>query len=155
MAKSSVVFSKDNEYYTPKSIVDRFGSFDYDPATTKGKAEEFGIPYYDTIDTDGLQADWTQYRRVWCNPPFTEKHKFIEKAWETYKLVKNDIYVLFPIEFMTTKRFYSIGCRGVVYVPDGRIKFESGLGKKASSPAFGCVIMKMGEGATTMEPLIL
>lgn len=36
-------FSKDNEYYTPKRVVDYFGKFDYDPATTKEKAEEFGI----------------------------------------------------------------------------------------------------------------
>lgn len=43
MAKSQVQFTKDNEYYTPKSFVDRFGKFDYDPATTKEKAEEFGI----------------------------------------------------------------------------------------------------------------
>ena len=42
MAKSQVQFTKDNEYYTPKEFVARFGSFDYDPATTKEKAEEFG-----------------------------------------------------------------------------------------------------------------
>lgn len=28
-----------NEYYTPKEFVDRFGCFDYDPATTKEKKE--------------------------------------------------------------------------------------------------------------------
>ena len=37
MAKSQVQFTKDNEYYTPKEFVDRFGKFDYDPATTKEK----------------------------------------------------------------------------------------------------------------------
>jgi len=41
MAKSQVQFTKDNEYYTPKEFVLRFGIFDYDPATTKEKAEEF------------------------------------------------------------------------------------------------------------------
>ena len=61
MAKSQVQFTKDNEYYTPKEFVARFGNFDYDPATTKEKAEEFGIPNYDTIETDGLLSDWTQY----------------------------------------------------------------------------------------------
>jgi hypothetical protein len=34
MAKANVVFTKDNEYYTPKYVVDLFGKFDYDPATT-------------------------------------------------------------------------------------------------------------------------
>ena len=37
MAKHNVVFSKDNEYYTPKELVKQFGNFDYDPATTKEK----------------------------------------------------------------------------------------------------------------------
>lgn len=105
MAKANVTFTKDNEYYTPKVVVDYFGEFDYDPATTKEKAEEFGIVNYDTIETDGLSQDWTKYKRIWINPPFTIKHKFLEKAYETYQQSKNDIYILFPIEFLTTKRF--------------------------------------------------
>ena len=35
MAKAGVVFVKDNEYYTPRVFVERFGKFDYDPATTR------------------------------------------------------------------------------------------------------------------------
>lgn len=60
-------------------------------------------------------------------------------------MAKADIYILFPIEFITTKRFHDIlsGWGGVIYVPNGRIKFESGLGKKASSPAFGSCVMKL------------
>ena len=50
MAKSNVQFTKDNEYYTPKEFVARFGEFDYDPATTEEKAREFGIQSYDTIE---------------------------------------------------------------------------------------------------------
>ena len=104
MAKANVTFTKDNEYYTPKSVVDYFGKFEYDPATTKEKAEEFEIKYYDTIETDGLNQDWTKYKKIWINPPFTIKHKFLEKAYETYRIAKNDIYILFPIEFLTTKK---------------------------------------------------
>lgn len=145
MAKHNVIFTKDNEYYTPKEIVRLFGDFDYDPATTKEKAEEFGIKNYDTIETDGLQADWCKYKRIWINPPFTIKHKFLEKAVNTYKRCHNEIFILFPIGFMTTKRFFKImeGMSGVLYIPNGRIKFESGLGKKASSPAFGSIVMKL------------
>ena len=85
MSEGHVNFEKDNEYYTPKRIVDYFGKFDYDPATTKEKAEEFGIEYYDTIETDGLKQDWSKYKKIWINPPFTDKHKFVEKAYKTYK----------------------------------------------------------------------
>jgi len=107
MTKSNVQFTKDNEYYTPKDFVARFGTFDYDPATTKDKANELGIPNYDTIETDGLVQDWTPYKRIWINPPFTRKHEFIVKAWQTYQEVKNEIYILFPIEFLTTARFHN------------------------------------------------
>ena len=143
MAKGGVVFTKDNEYYTPKYVVDMFGRFDYDPATTPAKAEEFGIANYDTIDTDGLSKDWTRFKRIWVNPPFTRKHEFMAKAQRTYDLVKNDIFILFPIEFLTTKRF-RVACRGgCLYIPDSRINFESGLGKIPTSPAFGSVVMKL------------
>ena len=143
MAKSQVQFTKDNEYYTPKEFVDRFGSFDYDPATTKEKAEEFGITHYDTIETDGLSKDWTQYNSIWINPPFTIKHEFLRKAWETYQVAKNEIYILFPIEFVTTARFHNAVKGGKLFIPNGRINFESGLGKKSKSPAFGSVVMKI------------
>lgn len=143
MAKANVKFTADNEYYTPKEFVARFGVFDYDPATTKEKAQEFNIPNYDTIETDGLKQDWTKYKRIWINPPFTRKHEFITKAWQTYQKAKNEIYILFPIEFLTTERFRSAVWGGRLFVPNGRINFESGLGKKGKSPAFGSVVLKL------------
>lgn len=144
MAKSQVQFTKDNEYYTPKEFVDRFGRFDYDPATTAEKAKEFGIKRYDTIETDGLNKDWTKYKRIWINPPFTRKHEFIAKAWQTYQEVGNEIYILFPIEFLTTARFHNtVRGGGLLFIPNGRISFQSGLGKNSKSPAFGSIVMKL------------
>lgn len=143
MAKANVQFTQDNEYYTPKEFVKLFGNFDYDPATTKEKAIEFNIQNYDTIETDGLTKDWTGYKRIWINPPFTKKHEFLKKAWETYQIVKNEIFILFPIEFVTTKRFHDSVKGGKLFIPNGRINFESGLGKKGKSPAFGSVVMKL------------
>lgn len=143
MAKSGVVFTNDNEYYTPSTVVSYFGEFDYDPATVKEKAEDLRILHYDTIDTDGLKQDWTKYKRIWINPPFTIKHEFLKKAQDTYDIAKNEIYILFPIEFITTKRFHDICRGGYFYVPSGRINFQSGLGKKGKSPAFGSVVMRL------------
>jgi phage N-6-adenine-methyltransferase len=143
MAKGGVVFTKDNEYYTPKYVVDYFGEFDYDPATCPQKAKEFGIDNFDTIETDGLAQDWTKYKNIWINPPFTRKHEFIQKAQETYDIAKNNIYILFPIEFLTTNRFKQTCKSCKVFIPNGRINFESGLGKKGKSPAFGSVVIKL------------
>ena len=137
--------TKKDDWMTPKEFVALFGEFDYDPATTKEKAEEFGIENYDTIETDGLTKDWTQYKRIWINPPFTRKHEFIAKAQLTYCEAKNDIYMLFPIEFLTTARFHDSVLAGKLFIPNGRINFESGLGKKGKSPAFGSIVMKLQE----------
>lgn len=142
MSIIGVPYNKNNECYTPKYIVDMFGQFDYDPATCIQKANEFGIDNYDTIETDGLSKDWTKYKRIWINPPFTIKHEFLSKAVETYNKVKNDIYILFPIDFLTTKIFNSINSKGKLFIPNGRIVFELNNGKK-SSPAFGSVIYKL------------
>ena len=141
------IISRDNEYYTPKYVVDFFfpDGFDYDPATCKEKAEEFGVPYYDTIETDGLKTNWAQYERIWINPPFTNKHKFLAKAVETYNIAHNTIYVLFPIEFLTTARFHDLKCKCKLFIPKGRINFESGLGKKGKSPAFGSIVIKLAD----------
>ena len=71
MSIGAISFNEQNfECYTPKYIVDMFGTFDYDPATTKDQAKALGIPNYSTIDTDGLKQDWTQFKRIWITPPF-------------------------------------------------------------------------------------
>ena len=129
--------------YTPKYFVDMFGSFDYDPATTKEQAEYLNIKNYDTIETDGLTKDWN-YNKVWLNPPFTLKFEFLTKAVQEYKKNHNDIYILFPIESMTTKRWYeSIGdCKFKMFIPSYRLGFIVN-NKLYRSGAFGIVVLKL------------
>jgi hypothetical protein len=146
VSNGAINFNEDDiEYYTPKSLVDMFGKFDYDPATTEEQAKRLGIPNYDTIDTDGLKADWTKYKRIWINPPFNIKHLFWEKACETYFKCRKEIYFLCPISFITTKKFHdSLDKRGLnfhIALPNGRIKFINNEGKCDKSPAFGSVIV--------------
>lgn len=111
----------------------------------KVKLKSFGVKHYDTIETDGLQQDWTKYNRIWLNPPFTKKYEFLVKAVETYKIAHNTIYVLFPIEFLTTAKFHDLGCKCRLFIPKGRINFESGLGKQGKSPAFGSIVIKLDD----------
>lgn len=148
MAKAGIQFSKKDEWYTPKEVVDHFGPFDYDPATTDAKAKEFGIPNYDTIKTDGLKRDWTKFRKIWVNPPFTRKFEFLKKAVETMENshIATEIYFLIPIEALTTKAFHDIVGGGTyeIYLPNGRIKFDDGTGGK-SSPAFGSVVLGLND----------
>lgn len=148
MPKAGIQFSKKDEYMTPKEVVDFFGPFDYDPATTKQQAEYLEIPHYDTIETDGLKADWTQYHRIWINPPFTKKFDFLYKLMNSLSLPSHirTVCVLLPIETLTTKRFHQIVKEPFnLIVPNGRIKFDDGSGK-CSSPAFGSAVLVFGSG---------
>ena len=93
MSKGAINFSDEVEYYTPKQIVDMFGKFEYDPATTPDKAVDLDIPNYDTKDTDGLKSDWTLYNSIWCNPPFTLKIEFLRKAQAYYDRTGGGVYI--------------------------------------------------------------
>lgn len=84
------LLTEQDNCYTPKYFVDYFGTFDYDPATTKEQAEYLGIKNYDTEESDGLSKEWN-YEKIWINPPFTKKFEFLQKAVETYK--KYNIYI--------------------------------------------------------------
>jgi phage N-6-adenine-methyltransferase len=143
MSRGAINFSSNDEYFTPKWLVDRFGKFDYDPATTREKSEELGIKNYDTVETDGLKSDWAKYRRIWVNPPFTLKNEFLKKAQEYYRATGGDIYILLPISYLTTKKFHEICGGGRIYVPNGRIKFENGVGGDVRSLAFGSIVLKL------------
>lgn len=148
MTKWKVNFETGNvEYYTPKFIVDYFGKFDYDPATTEKQAQYLNIRNYDTKETNGLLSDWTKYNNIWINPPFDKKADFFNKAIQTYKEVHNNIYFLCPIEFLTTGKFFNfrkdIGIE--IYIPHGRIKFLPGFNLQKQTPAFGSVILKLSD----------
>ena len=147
MSKGSVEFKKNDEYYTPLSVINKVtdGNIDYDPSTNDHKAKEFGVLNYDTIDTNGLTTDWIPHNRIWVNPPFTMKKDFIQKAVETVKANPDaTIWILVPIETLTTKWFYAMVPKYDLIIPNGRIKFEDPNNPQAKSPAFGSVIIVLG-----------
>lgn len=153
MAKAGLMFAKRDEWYTPKEVVDFFGPFDYDPATTKKQAKYLGIPDYDTIRTDGLRPDWRKYERIWLNPPFSRKFEFLSKTvWTAMYSHSTKIFYLCPAETITTKKFHEIvgGQPYRMWIPNGRIKFNDGSGK-ASSPAFGSIVLEFGRHIVRTE----
>lgn len=144
MAKAGLQFKDKDEWYTPKEVVEFFGPFDYDPATTKEQAEKLDILDYDTKETNGLESDWSDYDKIWINPPFTRKFDFLNKAVETVMWNECKIFFLMPAETITTKRFHDImgGQPYTLWIPNGRIKFEDGS-EKVSIPAFGSVVIEL------------
>lgn len=148
MPKAGIQFSKKDEWYTPKEVVDFFGPFDYDPCTTTEQAKHLGIKNFDDINSDGLKADWGYYERIWVNPPFTKKFDFLKRAIDS----KKRVFFLMLIETMTTKKFHDIiGDHGyTVWVPNGRINFEDSS-IISSSVAFGSVILELNKKRRTVK----
>lgn len=144
MAINGIGHNHGDEYYTPKEVVDYFGKFDYDPATTKTNAKRLNIDNYDTITTDGLKRNWEHFDRIWVNPPFSDKASFLRKAKMTFEESKNDIFILFPIGYLTTKEFQKINISGELFVPNYRINFIFGDEGIKKSPSMGSVILKVG-----------
>lgn len=142
MPKAGIQFQKKDEYMTPKEVIDFFGPFDYDPSTTDAQAKLCNIQNYDTIATDGLKSDWSKFKKIWINPPFTRKFEFLEKAAKT----NSHIFFLMPIETMTTGKFHKIMNSYVggyiMWIPNGRVKFYDESGE-CSSPAFGSVVIEL------------
>lgn len=150
MPEATIQLSQKDEWYTPKSIIDFFGPFDYDPATTGKRAKYVGIKNYDTIHTDGLSADWSKYNKIWINPPFSKKFEFLEKAVKS----KKKVYFLLPTEAVTARKFHDIfsnnKCGYTMWVPRGRIRFEDSNGV-GTNPAFGSVILELNKKRKTIK----
>lgn len=65
------------EYYTPKWIFDNLGMhFDVDVCSPPGGSNVPATKYYDIKD-DGLTQKWEGL--VWCNPPFNECAKWMDR----------------------------------------------------------------------------
>ena len=143
MSSGAITFSDNDENYTPRWVIQN-SCYDYDPATTKAQAEYLGIPNYDTKETDGLKTDWTQYRCIWINPPFTQKFEFLKKAVETVRQ-NNDcvVDILLPVSALTTKKFGEIinFCPFQIRFMSGRVKFEDADHHTKGSAPFGVCIL--------------
>ena len=150
--KTGIINSKDDERYTPKKVVDFFGPFDYDPATIVERAALFGIENFDTKETNGLTTDWTKYKRIWINPPFTMKNAFVEKAFDSYRKCENDIYILIPNDYLYTKGFFKLvekyNMKYKIFIPKRRIKFEKNGNDAWNNPNFACAIIHPCEANT-------
>lgn len=64
---------------------------------------------------------------------------------DTYKTHGNEIYMLLPIESLTTIKFMNLtkDCGFKLFIPSGRIKFENGIGCDKKAPAFGTIIIRL------------
>lgn len=120
-----VCFSrKSDEWETPQDFFDKLNEefhFDLDPCSTD---ENHKCENYFTNDDNGLLQDWSG-KRVFCNPPYSQIEKWVEKCYREGQ--KDNTLVVMTIPSRTdTKYFhnYILGRSEIRFVK-GRLKFSN------------------------------
>lgn len=133
------------DYFGPWN--ERFGGFTLDVAAAphNTKCERFY-----TREDDGLAQSWAG-ERVWCNPPYSNLHAWVSKAWAEWPKT-HGIVMLLPAnrpeqkwwqELVEPNRDQSDSPLTVEFLP-GRMRFirpDAVIGPKGDRPPFGCCLL--------------
>ena len=136
--------NKTNEWATPKDVIrplsNAVGGFDLDPASGAEITPHAEAVY--TKDDDGLHQPW--FGEVWCNPPFSEKDKWLKKAIDERDNY-NRCIMLIPVD-TSTNWFHNYVTQADYVCFDGsRISFVKPNGDRGNSPNFGTMFVVFGE----------
>ena len=138
---NKILFSSNSdEWVTPDSLYSKLNkefSFNLDPCSTDENTK--CIEHFTKKD-DGLSKDWGG-RRVFCNPPYSEINKWVEKAY--YETCKDNTLVVMLIPSRTdTKYFHNyIYNRTEIRCIKGRLKFSN---SKNSAPFPSMIVIFRG-----------
>lgn len=122
--KRDVLFSKNSdEYATPTEVFEELDAefhFTLDPCATDENAK---CMTYFTKEDDGLSKTWGGHR-VFCNPPYSQIGKWVEKCYSE-SLKPGTIVVLLIPARTDTKYFHDyIYHRSEIRFIKGRLKFN-------------------------------
>lgn len=140
MNKELFFSSKSDEWSTPWEIfneLDQEFGFDLDPCAT---AENHKCANYYTKEDDGIVKNWGGCR-VFCNPPYSQIGKWVEKAYR--EGTKDGTLVVLLIPARTDTRYFHdfILHRSEVRFIRGRLKFGD---QKNSAPFPSMVVIFRG-----------
>jgi phage N-6-adenine-methyltransferase len=133
------------ENFDPWNV--RFGGFTLDVAAAPHNAK---CERYFTRDDNGLAQSWA-HERVWCNPPYSDIHSWVAKAWQEWPRSRG-IVMLLPAnrveqrwwqELVEPYRDRAGEPLTVEFLP-GRMRFERRnvvIGPKGDRPPFGCCLL--------------
>lgn len=120
---SEVIYKSGNdEWETPQEVFDRLNAefdFDLDPCAT---SQNHKCSEYYTIDQNGLLKNWGG-RKVFCNPPYSEIKKWVQKSYFESLRPGTIVVMLIPARTDTTYFHDYIWNRSEVRFIKGRIKF--------------------------------
>ncbi|MBQ6499888.1 MAG: phage N-6-adenine-methyltransferase, partial [Mogibacterium sp.] len=119
--------SKSDEWATPQSLFDELNAefgFNLDPCATKENAK---CERFYTAECNGLAQNWGGCR-VFCNPPYSNIAKWVEKCYREGHKDHTTVVLLIPAR-TDTKYFHNyILHRSEIRFIKGRLKFGDGKG---------------------------
>lgn len=128
-----------DEYYTPKDLMDKLGTFDTDPCSPIERPFDTARIHY-TKEDDGLTKDWEGV--VWLNPPYSKPllDGFVRKLADhnngmALLVNRTDNLLFYNIIFQKAKSMFVLRKRIKFLTPDGKTK----------SPMFGSVLVAFGD----------
>lgn len=135
------------EWYTPGSYLECarqvMGEFDLDPATSPVAQEQVQARNYFTKDEDGLTQPW--HGKIWCNPPYCDAGKFVDKLLAEIGAGRVSQAVLLVNSYTDTRWFHAAGdaCAAICFTK-GRIHFVRPDGDRLEQPAYGSAFIYFG-----------
>lgn len=143
-----------DEWATPRSLIrplsDAVDGFDLDPCSG-AEANVHAEDVY-TKDDDGLNQPW--YGKVFCNPPFSDKRSWIEKALDETENGDADVVVMvLPVD-TSTGWFHELVTQSIAvcFMGPGRVDFDRRDKAGGKRPNFATMITVFGE---RVEPSLL
>ena len=140
MINEALFTSNSDDWATPHDIFQRLNkefNFNLDPCASH---ENHKCNTYYTVDNDGLSQSWGGCR-VFCNPPYSEIDKWVEKAYRESRQDNTLIVLLIPARTDTRYFHNFIYQRAEIRFIKGRLKFGQ---SKNSAPFPSMVVIFRG-----------
>ena len=122
MINNALFTSNSDEWATPQDVFDKLNCefhFDLDPCAT---ANNHKTDWYFTAEQDRLDQNWGGHK-VFCNPPYSEIDKWVEKAWRESRQDYTTVVLLIPARTDTRYFHNFIYNRAEIRFIKGRLKF--------------------------------
>jgi site-specific DNA-methyltransferase (adenine-specific) len=143
MVNKALYSSNSDEWATPQEVFDSLDAefhFDLDPCATD---ENHKCERYFTLENSGLEQNWGGCR-VFCNPPYSEISKWVEKAYRETRQDGTLVVLLIPSRTDTRYFHDFIYHRAEIRFVKGRINF----GGQYTAPFPSMVVIFRGAKTT-------
>lgn len=136
MINNALFTSNSDEWTTPEDFFKELNKefcFNLDPCANE---ENHKCDTFYTKKKDGLSCSWGGHR-VFCNPPYSEIDKWVEKAWRESRQDNTLVVLLIPARTDTRYFHNFIYQRAEIRFVKGRLKF----GQSKNSAPFPSMIV--------------